>query len=34
LIGGLILPAAICFETALSFAISAARCGAFVLTLP
>src|SRR6187401_231501 len=26
LIGGLILPAAICFETALSFAISAARC--------
>ena len=34
LIGGLILPAAICLETAVSFAISAARCGAFTLTLP
>ena len=34
LTGALILPAAICFETAVSFAISAARLGAFTLTLP
>src|SRR4029079_8749826 len=34
LVGALILPAAICLETAVSFAISAARWGAFTLTLP
>src|SRR4051794_11357580 len=33
-LGGLILPDAICFETAVSFAISLARLGALTLTLP